>query len=122
MYCSKCGKLVDDNVQFCPYCGTNLGKEVEPIKVDEPNKAKYPPENYLIWAILSTLFCCWPVGIVSIVHASKVESAFNRGAYNGALDASQKAKKWALISAISAGIVWVLYCLLIVVLVTIGEW
>ena len=122
MYCSKCGKLVDDNVPFCPYCGANLGKEVESVKVDEPNKAKYPPENYLIWAILSTLFCCWPVGIVSIVHASKVESAFNRGDYNGALDASQKAKKWALISAISAGIFWVLYCLLIVVLVAIGEW
>ncbi len=121
MYCSKCGKLVDDNVQFCPYCGANLGKEVEPVKVDEPNKAKYPPENYLIWAILSTLFCCWPVGIVSIVHASKVESAFNRGDYNGALDASQKAKKWALISAISAGIFWVLYCLLIVVLAAMGE-
>ena len=26
-----------------------------------------PPPNYLVWAILSTLFCCLPLGIASIV-------------------------------------------------------
>lgn len=24
MYCRKCGKQVDDNANFCPYCGENL--------------------------------------------------------------------------------------------------
>jgi hypothetical protein len=112
MYCKQCGKLVDDNVQFCPICGANLASETQ-TKVETPNP-KFPPENHLIWAILSTLFCCWPVGIVSIVYASKVESTFNRGDYNGALEASNKAKKWAIISAISAVVFWVLYFVLIV--------
>ncbi len=120
MYCEKCGNLVDDNARFCPKCGENLNKNVETTKVESSNKAKYPPENYLIWAILSTLFCCWPVGIASIVYASKVDSAFNRGDYEGALEASKNAKKWAWISAISAIVFWVLYCLLIVIAVAMG--
>ena len=115
MYCSKCGKLVDDNVKFCPACGENLIKDVEPVKAEEPNKAKYPPENYLVWAILSTVFCCLPFGIVSIVNAANVESKFNRGDYDGALDASKKAKKWAWISAISGFVFWFLYVILIFV-------
>jgi hypothetical protein len=26
--------------------------------------------NHLVWAILATLFCCLPLGIVSIVYAA----------------------------------------------------
>ncbi len=26
MYCSKCGKQIDDNAKFCPYCGFNVSK------------------------------------------------------------------------------------------------
>ena len=33
---------------------------------------EYVPNN-LVWAILTTLFCCLPLGIVSIVHAAKVD-------------------------------------------------
>lgn len=121
MYCSKCGKLVEDNVKFCPNCGNTMGttNTEQTTKVSE-TKPQYAPENYLIWAILSTLFCCWPVGIVSIVHATKVESKFNQGDYNGALDASQKAKKWAIISAISAGVFWLLYILVIIILAVVA--
>ena len=34
------------------------------------------PENYLVWAILSTVLCCMPLGIVSIIHSTKVNSAY----------------------------------------------
>jgi uncharacterized membrane protein YvbJ len=27
MYCKKCGKQVDDNATFCPYCGENLQQQ-----------------------------------------------------------------------------------------------
>jgi hypothetical protein len=121
MYCSKCGKLVEDNIKFCPNCGNAMGttNTEQPTQVPDA-KPPYAPENYLIWTILSTLFCCWPVGIVSIVHATKVESKFNQGDYNGALDASQKAKKWAIISAISAGVFWLLYILVIIILAVVA--
>ncbi|MCQ2964683.1 MAG: zinc ribbon domain-containing protein [archaeon] len=26
MYCPKCGKIVDEGVKFCPYCGESLVK------------------------------------------------------------------------------------------------
>ena len=34
------------------------------------------PDNYLVWAILSTVLCCVPFGIVSIIQSSKVSSAY----------------------------------------------
>jgi hypothetical protein len=55
------------------------------------------PKNWLVESILVTLFCCLPFGIVGIVHASKVESLYSRGDYDGAADASAKAKKWTML-------------------------
>ena len=59
-----------------------------------------PPPNYLVWAILSTLFCCLPLGIVSIVFAAQVNSKFAAGDLAGAQDSSAKAKQFAIWSAI----------------------
>jgi len=57
-----------------------------------------PPPNYLVFAILSTLFCCQILGIVSIVFAAQVNSRWNSGDIQGALDASKNAKLWAWIA------------------------
>ena len=35
--------------------------------------------NYLVQAILTTLFCCLPLGIVSIVFATQVNSKLSVG-------------------------------------------
>ena len=35
--------------------------------------------NHLVWAILSTLFCCLPLGIVSIVFAAQVNGKLAAG-------------------------------------------
>jgi len=56
--------------------------------------------NHLVWAILTTLFCCLPLGIVSIVYASKVDGLRAAGDLPGAWDASRKAKNWAIASAL----------------------
>ena len=37
------------------------------------------PDNNLVWAILSTILCCLPLGIVAIVYASKVDGLYNQG-------------------------------------------
>jgi hypothetical protein len=60
------------------------------------------PPNYLVVAILTTLFCCLPFGIVSIVYAAQVDSKYNSGDYAGSLASSENAKKWAIISAVVA--------------------
>ena len=75
-----------------------------------------PPSSNLVWAILTTLFCCMPLGIVSIVYASKVESFWSIGQKEAAYDASNKAKKWAIWAALSAVILWVVYFFVIIIL------
>ena len=72
------------------------------------------PDNYLVWAILSTLFCCLPLGIASIVFAAQVDGKFNSGDYAGAVESSAKAKKFAMWAAIAGVVVTVLYVLFIV--------
>ncbi len=69
-----------------------------------------------MWAILSTLFCCLPLGIFSIVFAAQVNSKRSAGDYQGARDASDKAKKFAIWSAIAGVIVIVLWAVLVGVL------
>jgi len=60
-----------------------------------------PPDNYLVWAILSTVLCCLPLGIVSIVFSSQVATKWAVGDYAGALESSNKAKQFATWSAIA---------------------
>jgi hypothetical protein len=52
------------------------------------------PTNYLVPAILVTLFCCLPFGIASIVFAAQVDSKYAAGDYAGAQRSSDKAKLW----------------------------
>lgn len=67
------------------------------------------PPDYLAFAIIVTLFCCLPFGIVSIVYAAKVSVRYNRGDYHGALDASNSAKRWAWISLIAVLVFFIAY-------------
>jgi hypothetical protein len=62
------------------------------------------PDNYLVWAILVTVFCCLPLGIVSIVKSTQVSGLWAQGRYAEAYRASDDAKKWAMWSAIIGGI------------------
>jgi hypothetical protein len=69
------------------------------------------PSNHLVWAILTTLFCCLPAGIVSIVYAAQVNSKWAGGDYQGAMDSSRKAGIWAVVSACASVvgvIIWVI--------------
>src|SRR5690606_39441568 len=43
-----------------------------------------PPKTYLLETILTTIFCCWPLGIPSIIYASRVEKKFYAGDVLGA--------------------------------------
>lgn len=57
------------------------------------------PENYLVWAILTTVLCCLPTGVAAIVYANKVDTLWNAGNYTEAEDAAKNAKMWVFISA-----------------------
>ncbi|MDR1408139.1 MAG: CD225/dispanin family protein [Tannerella sp.] len=78
------------------------------------------PDNYLVWAILTTILCCLPLGIVSIINATKVSSTYGAGDYEGAKTASAAAKKWATWSAIAGVIYWVICIITFVILAAAG--
>ena len=89
------------------------------MNVIEPNAAephytaptsKPPkPDNYLVAAIISLLFCCWPFGIISIIYGTQVDSRWAAGDYYGAKDASQLARKWMLAAFITPAVCLLLY-------------
>ncbi|MFO6453177.1 MULTISPECIES: CD225/dispanin family protein [unclassified Aeromicrobium] len=74
-----------------------------------------PPPNNLVWAILTTLFCCLPLGVVSIVYAAQVNGKFAAGDLAGAQESSRKAKQWAIWSAVVGLVVIVIYIIVIVI-------
>ena len=116
MYCPNCGTKSDEGVRFCKNCGRSHTSEPVPDEVSRQHvpvptpSHEAPPHvpNRLIWAILVTIFCCLPFGIVSIVYAAKVNGRVTGGEIEGARRASKKAKTWAWV-AFGTGLV--VYCL-----------
>lgn len=72
------------------------------------------PDNNLVWAILSTVMCCLPLGIVAIIKASSVDELWNSGKYDEAYQAAADARKWSLIGAGIAAVFIVIYVVVIV--------
>jgi len=72
------------------------------------SKPPRPPSN-LALAIIVTLLCCLPGGIVSIVYAAGVDSSYNDGDYEDAKRKSESAKKWAIASIVIGILIYVFY-------------
>ncbi|MGO3326916.1 CD225/dispanin family protein [Gordonia sp. (in: high G+C Gram-positive bacteria)] len=75
------------------------------------------PDNNLVWAILSTVLCCLPLGVVSIVKSTSVSRLWAMGDYAGAQQAADDAKKFAMWSAIAAVASWVVVVIIYVVII-----
>ena len=66
----------------------------------------------MVWAILVTIFCCLPTGIVAIVYAAQVNGMLDAGNYDAARNASNSAKTWAIVSMILGPVIGALWWLL----------
>jgi hypothetical protein len=69
------------------------------------------PDNNMVWAILCTVLCCLPLGIVSIISATKVDNLWNSGQHEAAIKEAKKAKDWAIYGAIAGAVVGIIYVL-----------
>ena len=58
------------------------------------------PHTWLVEAILATILCFLPFGIVAIVKAVQVSSAYDRGDYAEAVKCSRSAKTWVIWSVL----------------------
>lgn len=74
------------------------------------------PDNNLVWAILCTVLCCLPLGIVAIVKATSVDKLWAAGDYQGAQQAADDAKRWSIWGAV-AGVVFSVVSVIIYVII-----
>jgi hypothetical protein len=74
-----------------------------------------PPDNNLVWAILSTVLCCLPLGVVAIVKSTQVSGLWTQGRFAEAQKAADDAKKFAMWGAIAGVVVAVLWVIIAVI-------
>lgn len=74
-----------------------------------PGASTGQPNNNLVWAILVTVLCCLPLGIVSIVKSTQVSGLWGQGRYAEAQQAADDAKKFAIWGAIAGAVFGVIY-------------
>lgn len=72
------------------------------------------PDNNLVWAILATVLCCLPFGIVAIIKSTQVDTFWAAGKHDEAVQAAADSRKWCWVSVITSLVVVVLYVLLVV--------
>ena len=77
--------------------------------------------NYLIPAILSTIFCCIPLGVVSIIFATQVNSKVASGDIAGAMESSKKAKMFMFIAIGGGLLVWICSIILWVFVIAVNS-
>ena len=116
-FCTQCGQPLNDYTKFCVNCGAPVpnssytdnatnnqyqySQQPQQQYAQQPQQPMEPkPSNYLAISIITTILCCWPLGIPAIINASKVNKLWDSGDYAGAQEASRKAKTWTIVSAI----------------------
>ena len=100
-----------------PYGGSPDWQGQQPGYGQQPPPYAPQPDNYLVWAILCTVLCCLPFGIVSLVYSNKVSGLWASGRYAEAQGAANSAKKWAIIGAITGPIIYAIITVLYIALV-----
>lgn len=96
MYCTHCGSPRSDDAVACPSCGQAI-----------PTFPAAPPfSNWLIPAIIATLCCCPPFGIVALIFSAQVNSKLAAGDLAGAQRASSNARTWTIVAFIAAALLY----------------
>ncbi len=93
--CPECGEMIVAGAAKCRFCGAIFDPR---LRGRAGTNSYQTVPNYLAQAILTTLFCCLPFGIVAIVYAAQVNGRLQAGDMRGAKSASDSAKMWSWIS------------------------
>lgn len=71
------------------------------------------PGNLLPLSIVTTIICCWPLGIPAILNAAKVDKLWNNGQYDEARSASKRARTFIILSAVLGFVACIVYAIAI---------
>lgn len=94
---------------------------VPPVASESSSKSPECPKTWLVESILATCLCCLPFGVVGIVYAAKVDSAYMQKEYELAAKYSRMARNWTLAAVGSMVLLIILYLLFIMFLVLLGK-
>ncbi len=79
----------------------------------EPEQPTLQPESNLVWAVLVSLFCCNPLGIVAVAYAAQVDILWHAGQLAASVEAAARARKFAMWATIIGIVFWVGYGLIV---------
>ena len=79
-----------------------MGQPVQQANAPQQPYPACPPTN-MVWAIISTILCCIPLGIVAIIYANKVSKKYYEGDIAAAEHYSEVSAWWC-IGTIVAGL------------------
>ena len=77
-----------------------------------PGDSSEPPVNwvpYLVLAIISTVCCCPPFGIVAIVYAARINNAIIANDSAEAQRAAGNARIWLIVAYAVGILMWIFY-------------
>lgn len=114
MNCWKCGAENRDDALRCVVCSASIGRSAE----GQPG-VRREVDSGLVQAILATIFCCQPFGIVAIVYAAMSQAKVSEGDYEGAARMSEKSRYWVQLSFF-LGLAWAAVVLVIALVSGIG--
>jgi len=125
MFCTKCGTEIPENAAFCPTCAApaNEQSQDQPTWTQQNVTSPQPPvkvTDWLIPSILSTIFCCVPLGAVSIVFAAQANSMAAQGQFESAQKAADKAKLFLLLGVGLWALAIVIYLLFYIFFICIA--
>jgi hypothetical protein len=92
-----------------------------PEDPDPTVDADRPVRTYLWQALVATLLCCLPTGAVALVYASLAQNRLQTGDLAGARHASDRARRWCLVSIVTFVAVLLLYLVAVVIIVAVAQ-
>ncbi len=121
MFCKECGKENLDTDYVCIGCKSLLNDDPESNiqtidSIENHSKKNFNNtgfsqkyvDDYMIWAILVTIFCGFFPGIVAIIYSAQVRNSMSAGDVESAKNYSKKAKFWCIIGAILAATIFII--------------
>ena len=78
---------------------TSFHRHVRPAPAPYETREPMPP-TYMLWAILSTICCCFPAGIVALFFSMSVSSRYYAGDIERAQRNSRMTEIWIIVSVV----------------------
>lgn len=115
---TRSGAWVEESKTGAPHAAHGSEGGAAPPAPDSPEDFRRVP-NLLVPAILCTICCCMPAGIVAIVKAAQANARVAAGDRAGARKAADEAHFWCWLSFAIGIVVTLIY---IIFLVKSGNW